>query len=157
MLSVLAYCFFVFNCVNTLFIYFYTDIWMTEAKTKQHDFCSRPPLQGIISDLYSGVTLPKPDYSLMEAAMRETCVEMNFQPPEYFFLKTIQLYEMIVVRHGLMIVGLPFSGKTASYRVLAGALTKMHARGEEGQVGRFKTLNLLTNWRRYLLTLHFSL
>jgi dynein heavy chain len=33
--------------------------------------------------------------------------EMNLQPDPYFFLKTIQLYEMIVVRHGLMIVGQP--------------------------------------------------
>ena len=48
--------------------------------------------------------------------------------------QTIQLYEMIVVRHGLMIVGQPFAGKTASYRVLAEALTLMNQRGQENQL-----------------------
>jgi dynein heavy chain len=55
----------------------------------------------------------------MKVAMKK----MNLQEHPYFIMKTIQLYEMIVVRHGLMIVGLPFSGKTSCLRVLASALT----------------------------------
>jgi dynein heavy chain len=32
---------------------------------------------------------------------------------------------MILVRHGLMIVGQPFGGKSTSYEVLAGAITDL--------------------------------
>jgi dynein heavy chain len=36
---------------------------------------------------------------------------------------------MILVRHGLMIVGLPFSGKTSCLKVLAQSLTQLNTEG----------------------------
>ena len=47
---------------------------------------------------------------------------------EAFIGKIIQLYEMIVVRHGLMLVGLSYGMKTAAHKVLAAALSDLHAK-----------------------------
>ena len=49
----------------------------------------------------------------------------DVQPLDAFITKIIQLYEMIVVRHGLMMVGWSFGMKTAAIRVLAAALTDL--------------------------------
>ena len=46
----------------------------------------------------------------------------------------LELYEMILVRHGLMVVGMPYSAKTCSYRILAGALTLMAEGGDPDQM-----------------------
>lgn len=80
-----------------------------------------PLFRGIVGDLFLGVTLPKADYGTMEAAMAAAAQELNLQPTPYFLMKAIQLYEMVLVRHGLMIVGHPFAAKTSSYRLLASA------------------------------------
>lgn len=39
-----------------------------------------------------------------------------------YISQVLQLYEMILVRHGLMLVGFPFSGKTKCYHALGAAL-----------------------------------
>nr|VVW89510.1 unnamed protein product [Nymphaea colorata] len=82
-----------------------------------------PLFKGITSDLFPGVVIPEIDYKNMYECIDIKLKEMNLQKTEYFVTKIIQLYEMILVRHGLMVVGLPFSGKTSSIKVLAGALT----------------------------------
>jgi dynein heavy chain len=46
-------------------------------------------------------------------------------------MQIFQLYEMILVRHGLMLVGYSYGAKTEAYRILGMALTDMQKQGLE--------------------------
>lgn len=96
------------------------------AKFLQHDVGL---YRNITSDLFPGIELPEPDYVQLMEAINNQCVIFNVQPHPYFIEKIIQLFEMTVVRHGLMVVGEPFCGKSSCMNVLAGALTELNSKG----------------------------
>jgi dynein heavy chain len=67
---------------------------------------------------------------------------MNLECTVYFVEKINQIYQMLLFRHGLMIVGNTLSGKTCSYNVLANALTSLN---EKQQMNEYKVQKCLIN------------
>jgi dynein heavy chain len=55
--------------------------------------------------------------------MQVVCKDLNLQYKKEFIEKCIQLYDTIMVRHGLMVVGKAFSSKSKVLSVLAKAFS----------------------------------
>jgi dynein heavy chain, axonemal len=84
-----------------------------------------PLFKGITSDLFPGITVPEPDYKALIPTIKEKCLKNKLQTSENFVKSVVQLYETIMVRHGLVVVGATYSGKTCNIRVLAEAMTEI--------------------------------
>ncbi|XP_008197222.2 dynein axonemal heavy chain 3 [Tribolium castaneum] len=81
-----------------------------------------PLFEGIFSDLFPGVEIPKFERQELIDSLIQEIKKKNLQPTPWFVDKCMQIYEMILVRHGLMIVGRPMGGKTSAYQSLAEGL-----------------------------------
>ena len=90
-----------------------------------------PLFRGIMSDLFPGKSKPVIDYGLLFRSIAHSIEVLGLQPHPWFVEKVIQLYEMIVVRHGLMIVGPTMGGKTSNWKVLQQALTRLKEVGQK--------------------------
>eukprot|EP00949_MAST-11_sp_MAST-11-sp1_P001615 g1615.t1 len=87
-----------------------------------------PLFEGIVSDLFPGVELPTVERGIMDEVLRETIKANGLQQTEYFMGKVYQIYEMMLVRHGFMVVGWPYAGKTNALKILAETMTALHER-----------------------------
>jgi len=84
-----------------------------------------PLFDNIMSDLFPGVEKPVMDYGSLEESCHTKSKEKHLQPTEYFIKKQFELFDMIQVRHGMMLVGPTGGGKTECYRTLQAACTSL--------------------------------
>ena len=106
-------------------------------KFLSHDL---PLFKGIMGDLFPGKTKPQVNYGSLDASIRYITAKKGLQPVPWFIDKVIQLYEMIVVRHGLMVVGPTGGGKSNNIYVLADALSLLKKQGIKGE--RYETVHV---------------
>jgi len=91
-----------------------------------------PLFVGITGDLFPGVSVPNPDYGHLTTSLQKYLTTRGLQVVDATMLKCIQLYETLLVRHGLMLVGQTMAGKTTVIRALQGAMSALAKAGIEG-------------------------
>ncbi|KAG1698535.1 Dynein heavy chain 7, axonemal [Nymphon striatum] len=97
-------------------------------KFLSHDI---PLFNGIVSDLFPNLSQPKEESSDFIDTIKRVCRQKNLQCVDTFIQKVTQSFEMMKVRHGFMLVGHPFSGKSKVLEVLFDVLNLLHKEGHK--------------------------
>ena len=101
------------------------------SRSRSSARCSRPsalpaddlPLfAGIIGDLYPNLDIPAVDYGALKSACEEALSRAGLQVVPRFVVKTIELYQTMNVRFGVMTVGPTGGGKSCCQRALQSAM-----------------------------------
>jgi dynein heavy chain len=94
-----------------------------------------PLFRGIMSDLFPSVGEQSVDHGDLNTALVLCSEKRGLQPVPHFITKCVQVYEMVVVRHGMMMVGPTGGGKSQMVKVTQAALTMMASKGKTGSNG----------------------
>ena len=70
-----------------------------------------PLFDSITNDLFPGVPVPDVDYDILRASLKKNCKTRGIIATDIMMDKCFQLYETIMTRHGLMLVGDAFAGE----------------------------------------------
>ena len=103
-----------------------------------------PLFKALIQDLFPGVVIPTVDYGNLQSAIERQLSINGLQPVPTYVAKVIQLFDTMLVRHGVMVVGLTLTGKTTCHATLANALSQLKRDGDESpsyEVVKRHTLN----------------
>ena len=100
---------------------------MLEANIPRFLADDLPLFHGIIGDLYPNLDIPPVDYGALKNACEDALTRAGLQVVPRFVVKTIELYQTMNVRFGVMTVGPTGGGKTCCLRALQSAMEALTA------------------------------
>jgi len=87
---------------------------------------------GLISDLFPRIDAPKaPDEKISKAVVEVIKAGGKLQPEDVFVSKTVDLYEVLAIRHCVFILGPAGSGKSKVWQTLQSAQTHLWIGGDK--------------------------
>lgn len=84
-----------------------------------------PTFTSLLNDIFPPSMGTKIASDKVAQAIREVCDDKGMVPTASWTAKCLQLYETSLVRHGMMVVGPPRSGKSVAVETVASALTSL--------------------------------
>lgn len=91
-----------------------------------------PLFDSLMYGVFPGVNIRKIGLASLRERIEELCGAHHLVPGDAWVEKTLQLFQIQQLRHGVMMVGPTSSGKTTSWRVLLEAMTVLD--GQKGEV-----------------------
>lgn len=98
-------------------------------------FADSERFDSLVKDVFSGVSFVGVAQEQLTEAIKQTCAEMRLSPQERQIKKTLELFEQLKQRMGVVIVGPSGSGKSTLWNILQGASAKL------GQSIKLHTVN----------------
>jgi dynein heavy chain, axonemal len=83
---------------------------------------------GLLGDLFPGIEILRKRDMNLEKKIEEATTESGLQCEDDFILKTVQLYELLGIRHCVFMIGTSGTGKSQIWSMLAKAQTAMGQR-----------------------------
>ena len=84
-----------------------------------------PLFQALIQDLFPEVEIPDTKHLELDSEIDLQFAEMRLENVDVIKKKTLQLFDTLNVRFGVMIVGPTGGGKTTTYRLLARCMNSL--------------------------------
>ena len=90
------------------------------------------------------MVIPEHDYGRLQVEIEDVARKQGLQVVDTQTRKVIDLYETMLVRHGVMLVGPTGGGKTTVLMNLAKTCENLHAEGMSGENAFFQPVHIYT-------------